>query len=347
MRSRWHCGAASYAVPMMTVEAFAAGLVPEPPGAAVAVSLDDVDDYPDAVVEAAVGAIARHHGIVVGVARRRLQGAAASVARACTTTVAPRDIGELGVAVPDAVGAAARLCEVGASLPARVLAQVLRATSTLPVHDAVIVESLAYSTLLGGEDFRAWRAATPARDRDPSVDAVRVSRAGNVLEIVLARPERRNALDATARRDLVEALEIAVADRAVRVEIAGEGACFCSGGDIDEFGTATDLAVAHALRTEHGPAATMATVGGRVTARVHGPCVGAGVELAAFARTVVAAPGTTFRLPEVAMGLIPGAGGTVSVARRIGRWRAAWWMFTDEVIDVDLALAWGLVDRVE
>ena len=91
----------------------------------------------------------------------------------------------------------------------------------------------------------------------------------------------------------------------------------------------------------------MLVAGSRTTAFVHGGVVGAGVELAAFARQVVAANGTTFRLPEVAMGLIPGAGGTVSVTGRIGRWRAAWLMLTGSVLDARRARIWGLVDHVQ
>lgn len=68
--------------------------------------------------------------------------------------------------------------------------------------------------------------------------------------------------------------------------------------------------------------------------------------MAAFAGTVIAAPGTFFRFPEVRMGLVPGAGGTVSVPRRIGRWRAAWLMLTGERLSAEAALRWGLVDRL-
>ena len=84
----------------------------------------------------------------------------------------------------------------------------------------------------------------------------------------------------------------------------------------------------------------------RLTAEVHGACVGAGVELAAFAARVSAAPGTTFRLPEVAMGLVPGSGGTWSVSRRIGAQRTNWLALTGATIDVTLAVRWGLVDEV-
>jgi enoyl-CoA hydratase/carnithine racemase len=79
---------------------------------------------------------------------------------------------------------------------------------------------------------------------------------------------------------------------------------------------------------------------------VHGACVGAGVELPAFASRVVADPGARFRLPEVAMGLVPGAGGTVSLPRRIGRQRTCRLALTGEWLDAETALRWGLVDEL-
>ncbi|HLT69358.1 MAG TPA: enoyl-CoA hydratase/isomerase family protein, partial [Acidimicrobiales bacterium] len=72
----------------------------------------------------------------------------------------------------------------------------------------------------------------------------------------------------------------------------------------------------------------------------------AGVEVAAFAGRVVAAPDATFRLPELGMGLIPGAGGTVSLTRRIGRQATARLVLTGETVDAVTALALGLVDEV-
>ena len=52
-------------------------------------------------------------------------------------------------------------------------------------------------------------------------------------------------------------------------------------------------------------------------------------------------------LPELALGLIPGAGGTVSVTRRIGRWRTAYLVMSGQTIDVTTAFDWGLVDAIE
>jgi enoyl-CoA hydratase/carnithine racemase len=91
----------------------------------------------------------------------------------------------------------------------------------------------------------------------------------------------------------------------------------------------------------------MAGVADRVVAFLHGSCFGSGIELSAFAARVVARPDTVIGLPEVSLGLIPGAGGTVSLPRRIGRHRTAWLALTGRTIDAATARAWGLVDEIE
>jgi enoyl-CoA hydratase/carnithine racemase len=85
----------------------------------------------------------------------------------------------------------------------------------------------------------------------------------------------------------------------------------------------------------------------RVTANIHGACMGSGIEIAAFAHRVVAHPDTRLALPEVGMGLVPGAGGTVSLPRRVGRHRTALLALSGATIDAPTALRWGLVDAVE
>jgi enoyl-CoA hydratase/carnithine racemase len=90
----------------------------------------------------------------------------------------------------------------------------------------------------------------------------------------------------------------------------------------------------------------LAAVADRVTAELHGACVGAGIELPALAGRVVATDDVRFRLPEVAMGLIPGAGGTASIPRRIGRHRTAWLALGGGWLDGPTALEWGLVDEL-
>ena len=171
-----------------------------------------------------------------------------------------------------------------------------------------------------------------------------LERDGDHLTITLNRPETHNAVDVALRDALVEALELVDADPALTATLRGAGPSFCSGGDLREFGTFPDPGTAHAIRLERLPARALAAVADRVTARVHGYCVGAGAELAAFCHRVVADPGTTFRLPEVSMGLVPGQGGTVSIPRRIGAQRSAWLALTGRPIDASTALEWGLVD---
>ncbi|MEN8161352.1 MAG: enoyl-CoA hydratase/isomerase family protein, partial [Myxococcota bacterium] len=163
----------------------------------------------------------------------------------------------------------------------------------------------------------------------------------------LDRPERRNAFSAEMRDALCEALALVIQDASLRrVVLTGEGPSFSSGGDLDEFGTHPDPATAHAIRATRNAALLLSRCADRVEARVHGACVGAGVELPAFCRRVVADPGAFFQLPEVGMGLVPGAGGTVSLPRRIGRQRTAWLALTGQRLAVETARAWGLVDDV-
>jgi enoyl-CoA hydratase/carnithine racemase len=230
-----------------------------------------------------------------------------------------------------------------------VLSQVLRAGGELDVRSALNVESFAYSTLLGGAEFRRWLAGRPARPVPPPgpEPAALTEREDGVMRVTLNRPARRNAYSRELRDALVEALLVPALDETVtRVVIEGAGSSFCSGGDLDEFGTAPDIATAHFIRTSGGAAGLLHRIADRAEVRVHGACVGAGIELAAFAGRVIAQPGTTFWLPEVGMGLIPGAGGTVSIPRRIGRWRTLYLALSGTAVDVDTAARWGLVDDV-
>jgi enoyl-CoA hydratase/carnithine racemase len=173
-----------------------------------------------------------------------------------------------------------------------------------------------------------------------------VERDGDVLRVTLQRPHVRNALSAAMRDALLDALAVAVLEPGLRVELHGAGPAFCSGGDLDEFGTFADPASAHRLRLERSVARVLAGLAGRTTAHLHGHCAGSGIELPAFAGRVVAAADTTVRLPELALGLVPGAGGTVSLPARIGRHRTAWLALTGLPVDATTAHAWGLVDEV-
>jgi enoyl-CoA hydratase/carnithine racemase len=234
-------------------------------------------------------------------------------------------------------------------IAAMALVQLLRHSERLSVHEALIAESLVYSTLQSGPEFDAWRRGREERPPPSSLEpAVLTERSGPTLTLTLNRPRRHNAFSADMRDGLAEALRVVVADPSIEeVVLRGAGPSFCSGGDLDEFGTFPDPATAHAVRSTRNPGRLLAACSERVRVHVHGACVGAGVELPAFTHRVVAARGAFFQLPEVGMGLVPGAGGTASLPRRIGRQRSAWLALSGERIDVETALAWGVVDEIE
>jgi hypothetical protein len=252
------------------------------------------------------------------------------------------------LAVPDRAAAD----EVAAAVArhpvaATALALLLRGGERRSTFEGVVAESATYSALQAGADHRRWLAEKPApKPRASAGPPVRAERDGDVLRITLDRPEVRNAFDASMRDALREVLAVAVHDPDVVVEVVGAGPSFCSGGDLDEFGTATDPAAAHLVRISASVGAVLDEVADRVTVVLHGACIGAGIELPAYAGRVVARPDASFALPEVGMGLVPGAGGTVSIPRRIGRHRTAWWAITGARIGAWSALEWGLVDEV-
>jgi enoyl-CoA hydratase/carnithine racemase len=218
-----------------------------------------------------------------------------------------------------------------------------------PALTGVVTESLAYSTLQAGPEFARWLAERGAAAMPDIADPVRANRDGNTLRIAFNRPLRHNAFSTDARAALLEALTVAQLDPSIdEVVLTGNGPSFCSGGDLAEFGTFSDPASAHLARTRYSPAlvldALTARLGQACRAEVHGQVLGSGLEMAAFCGRVLCRPDAVFGLPELSLGLIPGAGGTVSVTRRIGRWRTAYLVLSGQTIDADIALAWGLVD---
>lgn len=242
--------------------------------------------------------------------------------------------------VKDAIDQHPRTCAV--------LVQVTRVTSELPVNNALVVESLGYSTLQGGDEYRSW-LANSKRDRSAAdIDnPVVVTREGDALNIRLNTPDNRNALSVAMRDALTDAFKLVAMDNSIlEVNVSGEGPCFSAGGDLTEFGDVEDQAEAHRIRQMRMPARYLAQEAHRYSFHLHGACIGAGIELPAFARYITATPDTWFQLPEVAMGLIPGAGGCVSIPGRIGRQRHNWLAITGERLGAQQAYDWGLVDRV-
>ena len=185
---------------------------------------------------------------------------------------------------------------------ATVLTQILRMTLELSFDDALILESLGYSALLGGLEFRAWRARTPIhpRSRD-NEERVRLTRAGDLVHVTLARGRRRAtrltrgcAMRCSRRSSLVCWIPTSRPSSS-----RGKAPHSPSGGDLTEFGAATDLAGAHIIRIERSTARLIHQIRERVTSRLHGPCIGAGIEI----------PAAAGRVTGGAPRLVPAAGG--------------------------------------
>lgn len=232
-------------------------------------------------------------------------------------------------------------------MAAATMAVLLRRPSPVDVESGLAAESAAYSMLQGGPEFATWRAASEHRPSADTERCVLIERTDDHLSITLNRPQRHNAISTQLRDELSAALAIAIADDSIRaVTLSGAGRSFSSGGDLGEFGTRPDPVSAHQTRLARSPARLIHRLRDRITIEVHGATMGGGIEMAAFAGQVNASPDSRFALPEVSLGLIPGAGGTVSVTNRIGRQRTIALALTGRHIDAATALAWGLIDDV-
>lgn len=234
-----------------------------------------------------------------------------------------------------------------------ILVQALRIIEGLPLQAGLVVESLAFAALQQGEEFREWLARLPAAKRQPVAKPANsppllMSRRGAEMNLVLNRPAARNEIDVEMRDALFEAFSFGALDSTIeRIHVRGNGDSFSIGGALSEFGRVGSGVSGHFIRTERLPARMLADHGAKYHFHLHGACVGAGLEIAAFGGRVTATPTTFLRLPETGMGLIPGAGGCVSVTRRIGRQGAAWMMMTGARISARTALHWGLIDGIE
>ena len=140
-------------------------------------------------------------------------------------------------------------------------------------------------------------------------DAVRIDRRDGVGEVVLVRPDRRNALDYAAVLELVAALAELESDDAIgAVLIYGEGKSFCAGGDLAEFQRGLTSSAYDFHRGGAGWAELMLAIPRMRTPVVvapHGHALAGGCGIVAAADVAIAADGTVFGTPEISIGLFP------------------------------------------
>ncbi|WP_454677134.1 3-hydroxyacyl-CoA dehydrogenase NAD-binding domain-containing protein [Achromobacter marplatensis] len=176
-------------------------------------------------------------------------------------------------------------------------------------------------------------------DKQPA-GAAHARRDDDILVITLDHPPV-NALSADVRHDLAAAIQAAQSDSHVRaILLVGAGKNFIAGADIREFGKPPKPPalpdVCNQIEASDKP----------VVAVLHGAALGGGLEVALAAHYRVALPGAKLGLPEVNLGLLPGAGGTQRTPRLIGARAALDLMLSGKHLSAEAALKAGLVDAL-
>ena len=174
------------------------------------------------------------------------------------------------------------------------------------------------------------------------------SKSGAVAHIVLNRPRVMNAYNVQMRDELFFTLEAVRDDPDVRVAVisgAGERA-FCAGADLTEFGTAPSQVIARQVRWERDIWGLFLALRKPLIAAMRGYVIGSGVEIACLCDIRIAADDAQFALPEVALGMIPAAGGTQTLRRVVGASRALEMVLSNRRIGAEEARRIGLAHSV-
>jgi len=167
-----------------------------------------------------------------------------------------------------------------------------------------------------------------------------LSKDGDVAVLTLNSPPV-NALSAAVRDGLAEGFREAIADASVKaIVLVCDGKTFIAGADISEFGKAPKGAslfdVQNAIENSPKP----------VVAAIHGTALGGGLEVALSCHYRVAVPSARCGLPEVNIGLLPGAGGTQRLPRIVGVEKALEMVTSGQHVPAKVCLEMGLVDEV-
>ena len=175
-----------------------------------------------------------------------------------------------------------------------------------------------------------------------------------VLEIVLNRPEKRNAINGELYRQFDAAVTQANRTPDLRaIIIRGEGKVFSAGIDVtsfmsmaDEYGPFWQQRMRRVTDDFQGVLTRLERIELPTIVLLHGYCLGLAMELALACDIRLAATGTQMGLPETRLGMIPDVGGTTRLTRLIGPARAKELIFTGRQIDASLAEQWGIVNYV-
>ncbi len=168
-----------------------------------------------------------------------------------------------------------------------------------------------------------------------------------IATVTLNRPNVLNALSNQVFGELAEVATQLANDDSVRVVIiTGGDKVFAAGADINQMATATAVDVATSEKPSHKAFRIIENMPKPVIAAVAGYALGGGCELTLVADVRIAADNAQFGLPEIKLGILPGAGGTQRLPRLIGAGKAKELIFSGDFISAEEALRVGLVNKV-
>jgi enoyl-CoA hydratase/carnithine racemase len=174
-----------------------------------------------------------------------------------------------------------------------------------------------------------------------------------IATITLNRPDKRNAMSDDMRSEFIHALERVAADKAIKaLVLTGAGKGFCAGGDISGMQRRMNAPAGevgfngwHRQQRVHHTQALLHTMPKPVIAAVNGAASGLGADTALACDFIIASEWANFTWSYIHRGIIPDGGGMYFLPRRVGLPQAKELIFTGRKVDIDEALALGIVDR--
>ena len=175
----------------------------------------------------------------------------------------------------------------------------------------------------------------------------------SIATITLNRPDKRNAMSDDMRTEFIDALEQVAADKAIKaLVLTGAGKGFCAGGDISGMERRMNAPAGevgfngwHRQQRVHHTQSLLHTMPKPVIAAVNGAASGLGADTALACDFIIASEWASFAWSYIHRGIIPDGGGMYFLPRRVGLSKAKELIFTGRKVDVDEALALGIVDR--
>jgi enoyl-CoA hydratase/carnithine racemase len=179
-------------------------------------------------------------------------------------------------------------------------------------------------------------------------ETLRFETEGHLGILTLNRPERLNALSKLLTLELMELVGQLESNPEIRVMIVtGEGRAFCAGADIKERAeNPDDFSIQRTSRLISPTFRRLERLSQVTIAAINGPAAGGGLELALACDMRIASTTSRMGLPEVTLGILPGAGGTQRLPRLVGPARAKQMMLFGTLIDAQKAYEWGVVNEL-